>query len=334
LAPPWDLGDESRIKTARLARPYTGKEQCRIRRGIAVIYSVIVVSFIMLFGMVHQAGADCSQGESGQFPDKWIDGVNCAHEPQIQVHAYNDSLYILRQSLCSNFEAPFIYLLFGDDKVLMQDTGTGDVDIASVVNGIIGNWLALHNKQSIRLIVTHSHAHLDHILGDPQFRSRPHTTMVEPSREGVQSFFGIRHWPGDIVTYDLGNRLLDVIPIPGHEASHIALYDRKTGILFTGDSLYPGRLYFSSPLFATYRASIQRLVEFTRNKPLCWVLGTHIEMTKTPKKDYLFGATVHRDEHRLELTRDHLVELHHSLQAMQEPPSEKRHDNFIITPRD
>lgn len=294
----------------------------------------MVASLLMLFGMAQQGVASCSHLESGQFPDKWIDGTNCANEPQIQVHAYNDNLYILRQSLCSNFEAPFLYLLFGNDKVLMQDTGTGDVDIASVVHDIIRRWLVSHNKQSIELIVTHSHAHSDHIRGDPQLRSRPHTKIVEPSREAVQSFFGINNWPADIVAYDLGNRILDVIPIPGHEASHIALYDRKTGILFTGDSLYPGRLYFGSPLFSTYKASIQRLVEFTQDKPLCWVLGTHIEMTTTPKKDYPFGATVHREEHRLELTGDHLTELHQALQVMQVPPQQRRHNDFIITPQD
>ena len=42
----------------------------------------------------------------------------------------------------------------------------------------------------------------------------------------------------------------------------IALYDRRTGLLLTGDTLYPGRLYVrDGPAFA---ASIQRLVAFTR----------------------------------------------------------------------
>src|SRR5262245_52349412 len=59
-------------------------------RGIAVIYFVIAASFIMLFRIVQQAVADCSHLVSGQFPDKWIDGTNCADEPQIQVYTYND----------------------------------------------------------------------------------------------------------------------------------------------------------------------------------------------------------------------------------------------------
>ena len=83
------------------------------------------------------------------------------------------------------------------------------------------------------------------------------------------------------MTYDLGGRTVDVIPLPGHQTAHIALYDAATRILFTGDSLYPGRLYFPKADFATYKASIQRLVDFTADKPVNFVLGTHIEMTTT-----------------------------------------------------
>ena len=60
---------------------------------------------------------------------------------------------------------------------------------------------------------------------------------------GTQEFFGIRKWPEDIGQIDLGGRVIDVIPIPGHDTLSIALYDRQTGILFSGDSLYPGRVF-------------------------------------------------------------------------------------------
>ena len=46
-------------------------------------------------------------------------------EPDIQVHQLNPDTYILRQSLCSSGEAPFMYLLFGEDKALLEDTGDG-----------------------------------------------------------------------------------------------------------------------------------------------------------------------------------------------------------------
>ena len=67
-----------------------------------------------------------------------------------------------------------------------------------------------------------------------------------------------RVWDADI---DLGDRVIDVIPIPGHEKSSIALYDRQTGVLLTGDTLYPGRLYVPAADFATFVESVQRLVD-------------------------------------------------------------------------
>ena len=38
--------------------------------------------------------------------------------------------FVLRQSMCTNYEGPFLYLLFGSEKVLLQDTGAGGVDVA------------------------------------------------------------------------------------------------------------------------------------------------------------------------------------------------------------
>lgn len=270
--------------------------------------------------------------DGGTFPAQWIWGTpNCATEPQIQVHWYNENMCILRQSLCTNFEAPFITLLFGQNKVLMMDTGAGGIPIASTVWGLINQWLVDHGQASIQLIVAHTHGHGDHNAGNSQFTGLPNTTVVGSSQAAVKAFFGIVTWPTQIVTYDLGGgRIVDIIPIPGHQSAHIAFYDRDTGILFTGDTLYPGRLYIST--FTEYRQSIDRLVNFTAGKPVCWVLGTHIEMTNTPTVDYAMGALSHPNEHVLQLTREHLLELQAAINAMQASPHYEEHADFIIYP--
>ena len=247
------------------------------------------------------------------------------------MHQYNENTYILRQSKCTNFEAPFMYLLFGGDKVLMQDTGAGGIQIGPTVYGIINQWLAAHNQQSIQLIVSHSHGHGDHAAGDSQFTGQPNTTVVGLSQTAVKNFFGIVTWPTQIVTYDLGGgRILDVIPIPGHHSAHIALYDRQTGILFTGDTLYPGHLFIS--VWADYKASILRLAHFVEDKPVCYVLGTHIEMTSTPGVAYPYGTIYQPNEHVLQLGLEHLLELNAACQAMGNPPVDEVHDDFIIEP--
>jgi hydroxyacylglutathione hydrolase len=130
----------------------------------------------------------------------------------------------------------------------------------------------------------------------------------------VQAFFEIKNWPNEIATYDLGKRVLDVIPIPGHEASSITIYDRQTGILFTGDTLYPGRLYVGdAPAFI---ASVRRLVEFTNGKVVAHVLGNHIEQTRTPYLDYPIGTVFQPEEHELALGRAQLLELDDALAKM------------------
>jgi hydroxyacylglutathione hydrolase len=275
-----------------------------------------------------QAG---SWPSAGGGPEGWISGApNCATEPKMQVHWYNDDYAVIRQSLCTNFEGPFMHLLFGQDKVLMQDTGAGGIQIYNKVQEVIGEWLARNGKTSIQLIVSHTHGHGDHVAGDSQFNGKPNTTVVGISQTSVKNFFGIVNWPTQIVEYDLGGRIIDIIPIPGHQTAHIAYYDRQTGILFTGDTLYPGRLYISN--FSQYVDSIERLVDFTVDKPVCWVIGTHVEMSTTPTVDFPIGSTSHPNEHELELTRDHLHELYDALLAMNGVPEYEEHDDFIIFP--
>src|SRR6185369_11107098 len=109
-------------------------------------------------------------------------------------------------------------------------------------------------------------------------------------------------------------RILDVIPIPGHNEASIALYDRATGILLTGDSFYPGRLYVTD--FPAFVASNQRLVDFTDNKPVSHLLGTHIEQARTPYMDYPRGTAYQPDEHVLELSRGDLLELNEALSKL------------------
>ena len=110
----------------------------------------------------------------------------------------------------------------------------------------------------------------------------------------------------------------------------IALYDRATGMLLTGDTIYPGRLYISS--FSQYLASIQRLADFVETNPLTWIMGTHIEMSNTPGVDFPLGAASHPDEHPLQLAPAILDELLDALIEMQANPHIETHDEFIIFP--
>lgn len=267
----------------------------------------------------------------GVLPQSWPHGgPRCAGVPEFHVHKYNEDLYILRQSGCSHYEKPFLYLLFGRGRALLLDTGAGAAGVARAVKGVIDQWLAARGLKSIALVVAHTHAHGDHTGGDEQLKTLPGVTLVPPTLAAVTSFFGVRRWPEQIVQFDLGGRVLDVIPIPGHEATSIAVYDRQTAILFTGDTLYPGRLYVEEP--AAFARSIRRLVDFTRDKPVAHVLGTHIENKRAPFEDYPVGTTYQPEEHSLELGRGHLLELDEALVGMRGRVVRKVMRDFTIWP--
>ena len=79
------------------------------------------------------------------FHEKWIDGTS-ATEPAAQVQALDRDTFVIRQSVKTNFEAPFLYLIFGHDKVLLVDTGAKDGQIRPVVDRLITEWLAAHHR--------------------------------------------------------------------------------------------------------------------------------------------------------------------------------------------
>jgi hydroxyacylglutathione hydrolase len=305
-------GHAARIASSIASQAYNSADMM-LRENLCPI-------LILLLAAICQADAQAPQPNgggvrAGVLPRTWqISGPQCPADPQFQVHEYNQDLYIFRESGCSNYEKPFLYLLFGNEKALLLDTGAGKTDVARAVKKQIDQWLNRNHRTSIPLIVAHTHAHRDHISGDEELKALPNTTVVEPRASAVQTFFGLRNWPTEVVTFDLGNRALDVIPIPGHEASSIAIYDRQTGILFTGDSLYPGRLYVEDA--SAFALSIQRLVDFTHGKIIAHVLGNHIEQTRTAYLDYPIGTVYQPDEHQLELGRAHLLELNEGLREM------------------
>jgi len=281
---------------------------------------------------VSAAPAAAESLQPGVLPREWrTGGPNCLTIPDWQVHEYNADLYILRESGCSHYEKPFLYLIFGKDRALLQDTGAGATDVHLVVKRLIERRATARKEEPLPLLVVHSHSHRDHTSGDAKFASLPNTTVIPAQVEAVKQAIGITNWPQEQGRIDLGGRVITAIPIPGHDLVDLALYDAQTGLLFTGDSFYPGRLYVRD--FPQYVASMGRLVEFTRDKPIAHVLGTHIEQSRTPFIDYQVGTKYQPDEHALELSRGDLLELHDALLRMKDMPVRLPLAKVTITPR-
>jgi hydroxyacylglutathione hydrolase len=253
-------------------------------------------------------------------------------DPTITKFRYDANTWILRENKCLNYEGNFIHVLFGHDKVLIQDTGsipqgmsqstfTQVFPIRATIESIISEWLAEQpaenghprTRESIELLVTHSHSHGDHVQGDYQFMSQPYTRVAGKSPSQVAGFFNITDWPNKPGVLDLGNRKLEVLGIPGHEASHVAIYDHGAHLLLSGDSIYPGHIFIQD--WRSYRASMQRLEAFLSEtdpsgavvRPVVHVLGTHIEKPPEARRFYPYRTTVHNPERKLELDRSHVT---------------------------
>jgi hydroxyacylglutathione hydrolase len=277
--------------------------------------------------------ADGAGVRRGELPRKWITGgPKCQEVPDWQVQEYNEDLYILRESGCTDFEKPFLYLFFGRERALLEDTGSGKPETARVVSGVMTKWLKRNKRDSIPLVVTHSHSHGDHIAGDSQFSAMQGVTMVPLTVEGTQTFFHVQKWPDDIGQIDLGGRVIDVIPIPGHDTLSLALYDRQTAILFSGDSLYPGRVFVRD--FDAFTRSTQRMIDFTRGKIVAHIMGCHVEQSTTPYLDYPVGTAYQPEEHALPLSRGHLLEMMDALKEMKGSRERVAMRDFTIWPID
>lgn len=261
----------------------------------------------------------------------WINGTG-ASEPETQVQRIDADTFVIRQSVKTNFEAPFLYLLFGRDRALLIDTGAGGLQIRPTVDRLVAEWQARHGGRPVSLLVAHSHGHGDHHAGDDEFRARPDTTVVGLKPADVAAAFGIADWPNGLGRIDLGGRVLDVVPTPGHEPAHIMVYDAMTKLLFSGDMLYPGRLYVPLDQFEAFRASADRLAAFTATHPVRALLGAHIEMTTTPTQDYPMKAPAHPSEHGLALPPSAVGELRQAIAAEPNPPVVERRADFILYP--
>lgn len=261
----------------------------------------------------------------------WIAATTPA-EPQTQVQRVDADTFVIRQSLRTDFEAPFLYLLFGKDRALLIDSGAGGLTIRPAIDAVVADWLKANNRASIPLIVAHSHSHGDHHQGDSEFAARPDTTVVGLKPAEVASFFGVAKWPEDIATFDLGGRKLSVIPTPGHEPSHIMVWDPQTELIFSGDMLYPGRIYVPTDKFPAFVASADRLAAFVKTHPVKMLLGAHIEMTNTPGKDFASRAPVHADEHPLQLPPDAVTRLQAIAHAIADKPVLTNAGDFIVYP--
>jgi hydroxyacylglutathione hydrolase len=272
---------------------------------------------------------------AGSLDVRWINGAPSRRrstDPPIQVHHYDEHTVIMRQSKLLSYEAPFLYLLFGNHRALLLDTGaTADpaaFPLRQTVDQLVADWLTAHPRDAYQLVIAHTHGHGDHVAGDGQFSDRPDTTVVGRDLDAVQQFFGFTGWPEQVTRLDLGGRVLEVTGSPGHHRAAITIYDRWTGFLLTGDTVLPGRLYVEDG--PTFLASMNRMVEFAAARDVTQVMGCHVEMTERPGRDFPLGATYQPGERPLPMDPSRLAAVRDATAVVAGRHGVHRCDDFII----
>src|SRR5690348_594218 len=146
------------------------------------------VCFVVLF-FVSSAAA---QHMPGSMDVHWNEGAADCRKvslPPLQVHAYNQQTFILRQNLCSTFEAPFLYLLIGSSKAMLIDTGdVADPQKMPLAKTVL-DLLPSDGSGKRPLLIAHTHRHLDHRAGDGQFQNLPNVQVVGYELERVKEFY-------------------------------------------------------------------------------------------------------------------------------------------------
>jgi glyoxylase-like metal-dependent hydrolase (beta-lactamase superfamily II) len=186
------------------------------------------------------------------------------------------------------------YLIVGEKRALQFDTGMGISDLKKVKKELT----------NLPLIVLNSHTHQDHVGGNWEFESvygmdtEFTRRNAKGSREASQAeiapghicgalpkgfdpkTYAVRPWKISAYTrdgdrFDLGGRIIEVVATPGHTPDAISLLDRANGLLFTGDTYYPGTIYLSAPEtdLDAYATSLRRLAALAPG--LKQVLGAH-----------------------------------------------------------
>jgi hydroxyacylglutathione hydrolase len=269
----------------------------------------------------------------GSFPASWIHGSESAmdnQDPAIQVHAYNEHTYILRENKAINYEGAFMYLLFGNEKALLIDQGSTAsaalFPLREVVDDIISDWEAKQGQKTT-LIVANSHLHGDHYAAWNQFVDRPDTILVGLTHEEVMDYWGFTSYPEQRIEYDLGGRTFLITGTPGHQSSELALYDTWTDLLYTGDMLYRGRLYLED--WDAWASSIKRLRRLADEYPVTHLINNHIEMTSTPGLDYQIGSTWQPEEPPMQMTLEMLDIAMGAIDDV-DGPGIYQYDDFLI----
>ena len=234
----------------------------------------LMISFLLALMQCSKESTQTAEEKRSELiqPSKWwkklprpvygsLEKVNTS-QPWFEVYRLTEDTFAIYEPF--QFEEAISYLVSGEERAVVIDTGTGIGNLKQVISELTG----------LSVSVVNTHTHWDHIGNNHQFTEiacYDDEECIRKMRQGVSnerlrsSVTGDSIWKplpegfdtstwailpveptslledGDMI--ELGGRSLEVIHTPGHSPGSICLLDRKSRILFTGDTFFPGPLY-------------------------------------------------------------------------------------------
>lgn len=179
-----------------------------------------------------------------------------------------------------HWEETHCYLVCGNTKAVLIDTGLGIANICKVVEKLT----------KLPVLVVTTHVHWDHIGGHQCFKN---IAVHEKEKSWIEGHFPLtldmvkanllakpcefpegfcledyqifQGKPTELLTdgerIDLGGRSLEVLHTPGHSPGHCCFYENERGYLFSGDLIYQGCLDAFYPTTDPYKfwKSVQKM---------------------------------------------------------------------------
>lgn len=178
-----------------------------------------------------------------------------------------------------HWEETHSYLLEGDERALLIDTGLGICNISAEVKKL--------TSKPVTAIATHVHwdhigghkyypdfyAHKDELdwlsggfpLGINTIRKMVTDQCDLPENYDVNTYEFFQGTPTKVLSdneiIDLGGRAVTVLHTPGHSPGHMCFFEQSSGYLFTGDLVYKDTLfaYYPSTDPQAYLSSLRRI---------------------------------------------------------------------------
>lgn len=174
------------------------------------------------------------------------------------IDSIDENTYIISEY--RHWEETHCYLLNGNERSLLIDTGLGICDISKEVSEL--------TKKPVTAVATH--IHWDHIGGHryypdfyvheaelnwlnggfPQPLEKIKEYVAErcnlPENFDINEYEFFQGKPTKVLhggeCIDLGGRVVETIHTPGHAPGHLCFWEKKKGYLFTGDLAYKDTL--------------------------------------------------------------------------------------------